>query len=108
VGDVDTVNLVALRIVDCAIECPPTEAEGPDEEIIEEPDVDQYDSPATNPPSPGRNPLEKTNHDTRALTMPWAVIGMGGADTFAPDYTLFRHLLCLLKSQCLRRLVADL
>jgi hypothetical protein len=91
-GNVYTVDLVALRIVDGAIEGAPTEAEGSHEEIIEEPDVTHDDGAATNPPSPGRNLLKKANHDTRALTMPWAVIGLCGSDTFSPDYTFLRHV----------------
>jgi hypothetical protein len=57
VGDVDAVDLVAFGIVDGAIECSPTEAEGSHKEIIEEPDVTQDDGTATDPPSPGWYPL---------------------------------------------------
>jgi hypothetical protein len=90
-GDVDAMDLVAFGIVDGAIEGAPTEAEGSHEEIIEEPDVTQHDGATSNPPSPGRHLLKKANHDARAFSMPWAVIGLSGSDTFSSDYTFLRH-----------------
>ena len=39
VRDVDAVNLIALRMVDLAIKCPPAETVGRNEEIIEHPEI---------------------------------------------------------------------
>ena len=55
VRDVDTVDLIAFRIVDGTIECSPAEAEGADKEIVEEPDVAQDNRCSSDPPAPGRD-----------------------------------------------------
>jgi hypothetical protein len=51
------VNLVALGIADVAIEGTPTEAEGTDEEVVEEPDIGRNDSQSAYPPAPGGDTL---------------------------------------------------
>ena len=54
VGDVNTVNLIPIRIADVTIERTPAETEGTDENIIEKPDVDSHDSSSTKPICPTR------------------------------------------------------
>ena len=51
-ADVDAVDFVALGIADVAIEGAPTEAEGSDEDVVEEVDVDGKDSRSAHPPRP--------------------------------------------------------
>ncbi len=46
-GDVNAMNLVALRITDIAIEGAPTETKGGDKEVIEEKDIEGNDCYAT-------------------------------------------------------------
>jgi hypothetical protein len=47
--------LVAFRITDISVECPETESERTDKDIIEEPDVNGYNGSTAYPPSPSRN-----------------------------------------------------
>ena len=67
VGDVDAVDLVAFGIAHIAVEGAPTEAEGADEEVVEEPDIARHDDTAANPPAPRGNLLEQTNKNVRTL-----------------------------------------
>jgi hypothetical protein len=57
VGDVDSVNLVAFRITDVAIEGTPTEPERSDKEIVEKPDVARHNGRTSYPPTPRRDTL---------------------------------------------------
>ena len=40
--DVDTVNFITFRVIDVTIECTPSEAEGPNKDIVEKPNIRRY------------------------------------------------------------------
>jgi hypothetical protein len=88
---IDTMNLIALWIVDGTIKRTPAETERPNEEVVEEPYIKTYNRGTTDPPTPGRNFLQKTYHDTRAFSMPWAVICMSSANAFTTDNFSLDH-----------------
>ena len=52
VGDVDAVYFVAFGIADITVQSPPAEAEGADEEVVEEPDVARHNGQSAYPPAP--------------------------------------------------------
>ena len=76
-GNVYTVDLIAVRIADITIERTPTETEWTDENIIEKPDVDSNNSSSTKPICPIRQMTQKSNKEIRLPTSSWAMIRMG-------------------------------
>ena len=89
--DVDTVDFIAFRIVDGTIECSPSEAEGADKEIVEEPNVAQDHRSATNPPAPGRDSLQEANDDVWLTTATRTMVSVTGSDTFPADDSFLGH-----------------
>lgn len=89
--DVDTVDFIAFGIVDSTIECPPSEAEGSDKEIVEEPNVAQDHRSATDPPAPGRDSLQEANDDVRLTTATRTMVSVTGSDTFPADDSFLGH-----------------
>jgi hypothetical protein len=58
VGDVDAVNLIALRIAYVAIQSTPTEAEGAHKEVIEKVEINSDDASASQPIRPAGKSLQ--------------------------------------------------
>ena len=92
VGNIDAVNLVALRITDVAIEGTPTKTEGTNKEIIEEPHIADDDSSATNPPSPVRYTPQQTHKDTWLTTASRTVVSVGRSDPLSANLTALYQL----------------
>lgn len=87
VGDVDTVNLVAFRIADIAVERTPAEAERTDKDVIEEADVERDDSSSAEPIGPIRQTAQKPNEDIRFSTPFRAMIRMGRTNALPTNCT---------------------
>lgn len=91
VGDVDAVDLVAFGIAHVAIEGAPAEAEGADEEIIEEPDVAGDNGCATDPPAPAGQTSQHTHNDIGLTTASRAMVSMGSTNSLPANNATFCH-----------------
>ena len=68
--DINTMNLVTLRITDIAIKGTPTEAEWTDKDIIEEKDIERHNQTAAYPPRPTGSVLKKSLKQTHQESWP--------------------------------------
>ena len=88
VTDIDTMNLIALRVTGIPIERTPTEAERSDKDIIEEKDIKSDDQRPPSPPSPSRHVLKETHKE------PWPLMADRTRDTSLCRRLMLRFTLC--------------